>query len=645
MILGGSGPLQRTAVSLGVGWVLAWALPNAQPWMILPALALLLAMLVRATPLQWAESGFVVGAGWFYLVPQSVAGHWGTGPALVMYLWVCIALGLIFATAGWISRRWPTRRRPYALALVWPAASLAIEAGTMTPIVLAPAWVEHFQWLQCTRWVGAVGFDAGILLIAGALAACTTDARKARHLGIAAIVLTLLFCTRYAPGPVLGEAITVAGLQPNVQTREFERATRSIFERRRIEERLDAMTRAALSTAPDLVVWPEGGNELANEQLPRRLRALEALSSSTSAAILTASRAVGPRGEISNTAALWTGGRPTVVVHKANPVPFAEAKLTAGQPRTITLGTARIGISICFDAVFSAHARSLARAGADLLLVTSDDASLLHASLPIWHAAYARVRGIEVGRPVVFVSNAGPSFATQADGRRAATLPQNVRGTLHATVRRSKGQLGPTSWLLATLLLGLALVLRGSAAPQPTQRHAWLVSTLRPLSVVVTLGGIAVVGSQRAAASPAPQDDLSALFHQQQQQSCGAAALAFALSYLGAEVYEEAILTATPRVDPAGYSMAELARIAADRGFLASGWAAQLADLRQLGGGVAIALLEVGHFVVVLSVSDSGALLFDPALGQTVQVPLIEFQGLYSGRALFVVPQTVGSPL
>lgn len=648
MILGASGIVKRAAVSVAVGWVLAWAFAHhAQPWVIVPAVAVVLATLTRATPLQWGEAGVLVGAGWFYLIPESVAGHWGGVPALVMYSWVCLALGLIFFFAGWVSRRWPLGRRAYALALIWPACSLAIEAGAMTPFLLAPAWAEHFQWLQCTRWVGAVGFDAFILLIAGALAAWATDGRKARHLSAATLVLTLLFCARYAPGPELGDAVTVAGLQPNVQPREFERATRSIFERRRIEKRLDAMTHAAIDGRPDLVVWPEGGNELANEQLPRRIRALQALSSSTTVAILTGSRAVGPRGQISNTAALWAQGRPTAIVHKANPVPFAEAKLTAGRPRSVSVGTARAGISICFDALFSGHAHSLVQAGAELLLVTSDDASLLSASLPVWHAAYARVRAIEVGRPLVFVSNAGPSFATQADGRLVAAMPQNVRGTLHATVRRASG-LGShwaRRWLLAALLMGIALSIRGSAPTPRASQRAWLVSTLGPCVLVAILGAVGVVRSQNAASSPPPRDDISALFRQQEQQSCGAAALAFALTYLGAEVYEEAILAKTPRVDPNGYSMQELARIATDRGFMASGWAAHLADMKQLGGGVAIALLEVGHFVVVLSVTDTGVLLFDPALAQTVEVPVDVLDGLYSGRALFLVPQAIGSPL
>lgn len=632
-------PLLRSGPWLAAvlaGLTLAAAFPpEPRPWLVPIALAAVLASLRRASPWTWGLSGVLVAAGWFHVVPRAVAGHWGVGPALVMYLWLCFAVGLVFLSAGGISKGWPPARRVYALALVWPASSWALEHLARTPILLAPAWVDAPTWLASTRWIGAVGFDAAVWTLAGALVA-TFAARRPATPGV--LALGLLAGASFGPAPEVGEPFAVAGLQPAVASRDFERATQSLFERRRIERRLDAMTQAALDAGPDLVVWPEGGNELANEQLPRRQARLRDLTRTPDAALLTGSRAIGPRGRVANTATLWQEGRPRARVLKANPVPFAEARLVAGAPGTVRVSDATVGVAICFDALFGGHARALRAAGAEAIVVTSDDASLVDPALPAWHAAYARVRAIEVGRPLLFVSNLGPSFAMEADGRVVEGLAPGLRGRFEATVHRARGGVSSLGGIVAALSLGLAAFLGRRRRPSGGLRRSRGSTGLAVVALVAFVGTAGAQVSLRRVERRPPRDDLSALFHQSTQRSCGAAALAHALTFLGDEVFEQDILRRSPHAHPEGYSMAELKRIAASRGFTATGWAANLEDLEHLGGGVALALLEVGHFVVVLSVDSDGALVFDPALGQTLRVPRPELERVYSSRALYLVP-------
>lgn len=636
--------VQLALVALGAGGALAWAFPpQPQPWLIVPALAGLLLALSRATPLEWCVAGVLTGASWFHVVPRAVAGHWGAWPALVMYFWLCLALGATLGLAGWLSRRWLLQHRLFAVALIWPAAGLAWEHFGTTPLLLAPACAESPAWLALTPMVGAIGFDAIIWSLAGCLAALV-GAHRRRALLVGALAITALWLARFAPSPPPLGALHVAGLQPDVSTRDFERATWSLFERRRIEHRLDDMTRDAVARGPDLVVWPEGGNELANERLSRRAAILRTLTASTSVTLLAGSRSVGPHGRIANTASTWTQAGLQEVVVKAHPVPFAESMLEAGPPKVVAVGAARVGVSICFDAIFAGHARALAARGAEVIVATSDDASLVDTRLAAWHAAFARVRAIEVRRPLVFVSNAGPSFASDAQGRLIAQVPLGARGILTATVERVASESGAAAAPLAFFLLMIALVNRRRApAPVPIRARTAAWAALIAVVVLFTAGGAGVIASRSTAASAPPRDDLSGLFKQRHQRSCGAAALAFALTYLGDELFEGDVLDAGAPIDPAGYSMAELARFATTRGFAATGWAAPLDALEHLGGGVALALFDVGHFVAVLSVSDAHVLLFDPALGQTVQVPRAEFESLYSGRALFVVPGVPGA--
>ncbi len=625
----------RALVALAAGGALAAAFPpSPQPWLVAPALTALLYVLADAAPRDWWLAGTLAGAVWFHVVPRAVGTHWGLTAAVVMYVALAVALGFVFAAAGFVSRRWGAQHRGFAMAAVWPIAVLGIERVVRAPILLAPAWVEAPRWLAITRSLGAVGFDLLIWTCAAGVVFALRGAPR-RGAAVAAGAFLTLFAARGLEGPRVEGTLRVAGLQPNVATRDFERAPWSLYERRRIETRLDAMTEAAIAAGVDLVVWPEGGNELDNGALQRRAAALAALTSNTKTTVLDGSRAVDARGRITNTAATWADGARRTEVVKSNPVPFAESKLLAGTPRVVDVAGVSAGVSICFDAIFSDHVDALVEAGAAVLVATSDDASLADTHIAAWHAALARIRAFEVGRALVFVSNAGPTLATDLAGRRAqGALPLGVRGTMTADVQLTTARAPSRGgrWIAALVpLLLLVGLRRGEVAVRSGAPAA-------ALPLVITALLVAGVAARRADAIPPPRDDLSVLFAQSEQRTCGAAALAFSMTLLGAEVFEGDVLTAKRPSDPRGYSMAELAELAKRFGFEATGWAASLDDLEDLGGAVALALLDVGHFVAVLSVSDDVAVLFDPSLGRTVQLPRAELAALYAGRALVVTP-------
>lgn len=219
-----------------------------------------------------------------------------------------------------------------------------------------------------------------------------------------------------------------------------------------------------------LVVWPEA-------VLPRPLRldepsARPALVPADADVLFGA--ATRRDGGLFNSALLWRGGRLTIVADKIRLVPLTEAALTPGTPRPpAAWRDRRVAALICWEAVFPASARRLARAGADLLAILANDAYAGDGPVPRLHLRMARLRAAEVGLPVVFAQATGPSAAIAADGRVVGRLPAGRAGSLDvdlpsaagATLYRRTGDLvGPGASLACLLIVARRLRHPGDAA-------------------------------------------------------------------------------------------------------------------------------------------------------------------------------------
>jgi len=359
----------------------------------LPRIAWLLSLPLAWTVFEFARTSLGLRSGWARLGDSlagvasvrelaSVTGVWGVS-ALAILANVALYEGLCVMRRRWLSGERVSLRRVSALVagLVmgfagaqWARAPLAMEDGSGGEIVLVPAAVEAEL-----RWKRA-----------------------------------------HAPRS-LGEHVK--------------------------------LTLEALRGAPDplLVVWPENAIQISPAD-PEFGIALRTLVSSIGVPLLMgAPRSERERpGESFNSAhLLWPDGR-SEAYDKMRLLPISEtgplvdlasreAATRAGwvpgeSPGVFDLATKRIGVLICFEAIYPDLARALAGDGARLLLNLSNDGWYRGRGGHQQHLQQVVYRAIETGVPLARATTTGITAIVAPDGSIVASLPADQPGALRASI-------------------------------------------------------------------------------------------------------------------------------------------------------------------------------------------------------------------
>lgn len=139
---------------------------------------------------------------------------------------------------------------------------------------------------------------------------------------------------------------------------------------------------------------------------------------------------------------------------------------------------------------------------------------------------------------------------------------------------------------------------------------------------------------------------------QQYDFSCGSAALATLLSYhydfavTEQEIFRDMFVRGDqPRIRREGFSLLDMKRYLATRGFTADGFEQPLDKLAQAGLPAIVLVADNGyrHFVVVKGVQDGRVLLGDPS-GGTRALSRQAFEAIWQNRLLFVIHSRPGKP-
>lgn len=338
-----------------------------------------------------------------------------------------VLLGMTTACTLRLPRAWPILAFPAAW-VTWEI--LIVRVLPYYPWVsLAATQTQSPALLQIASLAGQAGLSYAVAAV-GAACGLAWARRRVRHVltGFTIIACSAVFGqARLSTVPEPAEMCTVWAVDARIASSEEGRDE--------IMQRYATLTRRALEQKANVIVWPESalpGYLETDIDLQRRIRDL--LRDSHAMII-----AGGPRTD-------WLGGwkrrlfnsaygidaaRPLQSYDKRRLVPFVEywpqigmrrpswlstEEVTPGsQPILFTAAGCRFGVLICFEAEQPELAADALRAGADALLVLSNDAQLPEEAARK-ELRQAQLRAVETGVPVLRAANHGTTVSIDRYG-------------------------------------------------------------------------------------------------------------------------------------------------------------------------------------------------------------------------------------
>ena len=494
MLAAGSGLLTNAAFP-GRGW---WGAAFV-------GMALLFFALRRDSARWNAVVGLVWGLAFF--APQLQWADYVVGrvPWIALTMFEALYIALFAVAWTWARRRAAVWRSPGlqtgAFVVIWVAVE---ELRSQAPFGGFP-WARlafsqadsplaRLAWLGGAPFVSAAVCGVGVLLAVGLIAASrlqvvgTVVAVTAAVVGVGSGLLV----------PVDTQAqsgvLRVGAVQGNVPTPGAD-----AFSQQRAVLGLHVRgTRELLKqVAPgdlDVVLWPENGTDVDPQVDASAAAEIDGAASAVGAPMLVGTVQYPPSGGRYNTAVLWVPGKGIVATYvKQHPAPFAEYiplrtwvrpfssavdlvrnDMIAGtRVGVVPLDSPRLGRTvvlgdvICFEVAYDPLVRNAVRAGAEVIVEQTNNASFGFTDESTQQLAMARLRAIEHGRATVQISTVGVS---------AIIAPNGV--------------VSQRTDLFTARQLVASLPLRTSLTPA-TRIGDWLAWSVDALATVVVVSGLA----------------------------------------------------------------------------------------------------------------------------------------------------------
>lgn len=240
----------------------------------------------------------------------------------------------------------------------------------------------------------------------------------------------------------------------------------------------------------DVIIWPESALPSTEQELAPWLEQVDLLMRDRKQSLITGLVSESASGEIYN--AVITLGKNSIPYglnhsnryYKQHLVPIGEfvpfgdllrplapffdlpmssfARGKADQP-DLSAGGQQLSVAICYEVAFPRLVRANMKPDTDYLLTLSNDTWFGESWGPWQHQQIARMRALELGRPLIRSTNNGVTLVTDEKGQITASLPQFETGVLQAKVTGMTGltpyaRYGSTpllAWLLISGLVGI----------------------------------------------------------------------------------------------------------------------------------------------------------------------------------------------
>jgi apolipoprotein N-acyltransferase len=365
---------------------------------------------------------------------------------------LCLALALFPCLLGWVVAFWARTWGPAAL-LAAPVAWVGMEilrAHTLFNFawcLLGYSQHAHLPMIQVARFGAVYAVSFVVASASAAIAYAIVETRRGprlRALAAGALLVAAVaadgFGRLQAPIPESGRlavGLVQAAIAQDDKWDPDEAWTNFGHH--------VALTREAAARGARLVVWPESALPWLYDRNPAVAAQLQSLTRELGVHLLFGNDdrddGEGRRGRIWVGAKMLTpGGDIALRYHKMRLVPFGEyvpveSVLTLGgrysarvvdavgafTPGTeYAIGEAegrRLGVTICYEAIFPDLLREFTVRGADLLVNITNDAWYGRTSAPHQHFAMAVFRAVENGKYLVRAANTGITAVVDPRGR------------------------------------------------------------------------------------------------------------------------------------------------------------------------------------------------------------------------------------
>ncbi|NNF02941.1 MAG: apolipoprotein N-acyltransferase, partial [Rhodothermales bacterium] len=157
------------------------------------------------------------------------------------------------------------------------------------------------------------------------------------------------------------------------------------------------------------------------------------------------------------------------------PAGGVERYVNGSQSAPLTVDGVEVGVLICFESLFPQLARRRVRAGADILVVLTQDGWWRSNAARRQHLLFSRMRAVETGRPLVQVSVDGESGVFDQRGRLRVLMDSGVPAAQTVDIPLSSrrtlyGATGDTPVQILIFVLLIAATVR-MFTPGPTGAH------------------------------------------------------------------------------------------------------------------------------------------------------------------------------
>lgn len=418
----------------------------------------------------WSLGYFSIGVHW---VQVSMSQFGGVPPAVGYLLVIALAayLSLYNLLFAWIIQRVKLRQNPFAVTVIF----------TLTEYLRAVVFTG-FPWLQfgyslidspfagIAPILGVEGLTAFVMIFSSCavfLVRSLSQAKKIRPFDL--ISISSITLAAYLSGMLNfvqidphNKPLTVSLVQGNIEQKMKWDPQHFVHTIRTYHQLIETQLGKS-----DVIILPESAFGTTEEHLVWLYEQWHELAENSESEIIIGSLYRSPEEQLYNSAFRLGNPNQPYALHeterykKHHLVPFGEyvpfgnllnwlrdvfilpVNLSQGDfiQAPLEAKQRKFNLAICYEIIFGKQLqRNQAHSAQDYLLTITNDAWFGESIGPWQHFQIARMRALELGKPLLRAANTGITAVVNADGSVQAQLPQFEEGVLNAEIAQTIGK-------------------------------------------------------------------------------------------------------------------------------------------------------------------------------------------------------------